>query len=208
MQIVKEGYVFVIIPFVFGLVLFIVGRCGIFLTIAGILCIFISLFCIYFFRDPKVKVTKGDNLILSPCNGTVLEIDENEKIIRVFLSVFDVHLQRSPVMGKVVSVEHKPGKFLKAMKSYAHVVNEQNVIVIENKDGKYIIKQIAGILARRCVTWVKPGDFLQSGDKIGMIKFGSQINLHIPKNTYIRIKRGDKVVSGITVVATLKKIDG
>ncbi|MDR0956737.1 MAG: phosphatidylserine decarboxylase [Endomicrobium sp.] len=204
MQIVKEGYPFIIIPLVLGLML-LIFRLNKMLNIIGILCVVISLFCIYFFRDPKIYVTKGDGLVLSPCNGRILEISENEeeKVIRVFLSVFDVHLQRSPVCGKVINIEHKNGKFLKAMDSEAHMLNEQNIITIENKNGQYIVKQIAGILARRCVTWVKVGDVLNVGDKIGMIKFSSQVDLHLPKNISIKVKRGDRVISGVTIFANL-----
>jgi phosphatidylserine decarboxylase len=206
MRIVKEGYQFIIVPFILGLVFLIAGR-GVVLIAVGILCVLVSLFCLYFFRDPEIEITRGSTLILSPCNGTVLEVsgNETEKVIRVFLSVWDVHLQRSPVLGKVKSVEYKPGKFLKAMETKAHIVNEQNVITIENESGRYLVKQIAGILARRCVSWVNPGDVLKPGDKIGVIKFGSQVDLHIPKNTDIKVSRGDKVVSGVTVFATLNK---
>ncbi|GHT65012.1 phosphatidylserine decarboxylase proenzyme [Endomicrobiia bacterium] len=205
MQIVKEGYPFIAIPLALGLGLIIAGF-GRVSSILGTLFILISLFCLYFFRDPKVEITKGDGLILSPCNGTVLEVSEKktEKVIRVFLSVLDVHLQRSPIFGRVISVEHKPGKFLKAMEPQAHIVNEQNVITIENENGKYLVKQIAGILARRCVLWVKQGDVLNTGDKIGVIKFSSQVDLHMPKNVDIKVKQGDKVVSGVTIFATLK----
>jgi phosphatidylserine decarboxylase len=202
-RILKEGYLFVSVPFVLGLVLLVSnwGRVSFF---CGILCGLIFLFCLYFFRDPQIEITHGNNLILSPCNGTVLGVDENEndKVIRVFLSVFDVHLQRSPVHGKVLKVEHKSGRFLRAMNPKAHVLNEQNVITIENESGRYIVKQIAGVLARRCVSWVSPGDFLKIGDKIGLIKFGSQVDLHLPKSLDVRVKQGDKVVSGVTVFAT------
>jgi phosphatidylserine decarboxylase len=204
MKIVKEGYPFIVIPFGFGLILLILGWNGISFFV-GILCVLTSLFCLYFFRDPKIEITKGNNSILSPCNGTVLEVSETEteKVVRVFLSVLDVHLQRSPVDGKVVSVEYKPGKVLKANSSQAHIVNEQNIITIENENGKYIVKQIAGIIARRCVSWVKSGDVLKTGDKIGVIKFSSQVNLHIPKNVNIKVKNDDKVISGVTIFATL-----
>ena len=204
MKILKEGYSFIGVSLIVGLVLVSVGGNEISIVI-GILFILISLFCIYFFRDPKVQITDGDNLILSPCNGMVLEVGETEKdkVVRVFLSVLDVHLQRSPVAGKVISVEYKPGKFLKAMKPQAHIVNEQNIITIENKNGKYFVKQVAGILARRCVSWVKSGDVLKRGDKIGMIKFSSQVDLHMPKTVNIRVKQGDKVVAGVTIFATL-----
>ncbi|MCA6071972.1 MAG: phosphatidylserine decarboxylase [Endomicrobium sp.] len=204
MQLVKEGYPFIIISLVLGLLLFVSGF-GVVASMIGILCMLASLFCLYFFRDPKIDITKGNGLILSPCNGTVLEVSENEteKIIRVFLSVLDVHLQRSPVAGKVVKVEYKPGKFLKAMEPQAHIVNEQNIITIENENGTYLVKQVAGILARRCVAWVKPGDILNTGDKIGVIKFSSQVDMHMPRNVDIKVKQGDKVVSGITIFAIL-----
>ncbi|MDR1122780.1 MAG: phosphatidylserine decarboxylase [Endomicrobium sp.] len=206
MQIVKEGYPFILVPLILGIVLVVSGFDK-FLSSIGVLCILGSLFFIYFFRDPKIKVTQGKNLILSPCNGTVLEVSENEteKVIRVFLAVLDVHLQRSPVSGKVLSVEHKPGKFLKAMKPEAHIVNEQNVITIENENGKYLVKQIAGIFANRCVSWVKSGDILKLGDKIGVIKLGSQVDLHMPKNVEVKVEKGNKVVSGVTIFASINK---
>jgi phosphatidylserine decarboxylase len=206
MQIIKEGYPFVVIPFVSGFVMIVVPGFGMIVSIIGVLFIFFGLFCLYFFRDPKITITKGTGLILSPCNGTVLEITENktEKIVRVFLSILDVHLQRSPISGKVVSVEYKSGKFLKAMAPQAHIVNEQNIITIENENTKCIVKQIAGIFARRCVAWVKQGDVLNIGDKIGIIKFSSQVDLHMQKNVDIKVKTGEKVVSGITIFAILK----
>ncbi|MDR1523056.1 MAG: phosphatidylserine decarboxylase [Endomicrobium sp.] len=206
MRIVKEGYIFIISTFAVGLILFF-SNIGIIADILGFLFILASLFCLYFFRDPDVEITKGDNLILSPCNGTVLEVSESEteKVVRVFLSVLDVHLQRSPIAGKVVGVEHKPGKFLKAMEPQAHIVNEQNIITIENENGKYLVKQIAGVLARRCVSWVKPGDILEAGDKIGVIKFSSQVDIHMPKNVDVKVKFGDKVVSGVSIFAILNR---
>jgi phosphatidylserine decarboxylase len=206
MKIVKEGYVFIISTFGVSLILFF-SNVGIITNILGFLFLLVSLFCLYFFRDPNIEITKGDGLILSPCNGTVLEVSENDvqKVVRVFLSVLDVHLQRSPIAGKVVSVEHKPGKFLKAMEPQAHIVNEQNIITIENENGKYLIKQIAGILARRCVSWVKPGDILKAGDKIGVIKFSSQVDIHMPRNVDVKVKFGEKVVAGVTIFATLSR---
>lgn len=206
MSIVKDGYPFILIPLFIGLVL-IFTKLGLVFTVLGAICIALALFCLYFFRDPKIKITEGEGLILSPCNGTVLEVSENEheKVIRVFLSVFDVHMQRSPISGKVTNVEYKKGKFLKAMEPQAHIVNEQNIITIENENGKYLVKQIAGILARRCVSWVKAGDEVKVGDKIGVIKFSSQVDLHMPKNAAIKVKKDDKVVSGVTVFATLNR---
>ncbi|MDR0915473.1 MAG: phosphatidylserine decarboxylase [Endomicrobium sp.] len=204
MRIVNEGWPFIIPLLSISLFLLILGKCMILLVI-GIIFFILACFCAYFFRDPKVNIIKNDNVILSPCNGTVLEVNINntntEVFIRVFLSIFDIHLQRSPVSGQVTNIEYKSGKFFNAMDKRAHIYNEQNIITIKNNTGKYYIKQIAGILARRCITWVKLGDVLKQGDKIGMIKFGSQVDLYMPNNVNIKVKKGDKVISGITVIA-------
>lgn len=202
MSIVKEGYPFIFIALAIAVILILLGFGKI-----GIIAIVVALFFTYFFRDPNITITQGEGLILSPCNGRVLEIKENDNgqsVIRVFLSVFDVHLQRTPVSGTVKSVEYKPGKFLKAHDPQAHIVNEQNIITIENGNGTYVVKQIAGILARRCVSWVKTGDVLKVGDKIGVIKFGSQVDLHMPIGYKINVKQGDTVVSGVTVFASIR----
>lgn len=207
MTIVKDGYPFILAPFAVGIIL-ILAASGKIVVLLSLICFILSLFCLFFFRDPDIKITEGEGLILSPCNGTVLEIKENENgqsLIRVFLSVFDVHLQRTPVGGTVKSVEYKPGKFLKAYEPEAHIVNEQNSITVENENGIFVIKQIAGAIARRCVSWVKPGDVLKIGDKIGIIKFSSQVDLYMPAGYDIKVKVGDKVVSGVTVFAETSK---
>jgi phosphatidylserine decarboxylase len=131
-----------------------------------------------------------------------MEVTEEgeQKIIRVFLSIFSVHLQRSPVSGTVVDVTHKDGKFYAAWNPLAQSKNEQNIITIQSEDGLYVVRQIAGLVARRCVSWVKKGDTLKTGDKIGMIKFSSQVDLHLPKTAVINLKPGDKTKAGITVM--------
>jgi phosphatidylserine decarboxylase len=209
MSILKEGYPFIFPAFAAGLIFLIIsGFTGkpvdiVCIAVGSILIIF-ALFCIYFFRDPSVEVTEGEDAILSPCNGTVMEITEEdgEKVVRVFLSIFSVHLQRSPVNGAVIDVTHKDGKFLAAWDPRAHIENEQNIFKIQSKDGIYTVRQIAGLVARRCVSWVKSGDTLKAGDKIGMIKFSSQVDLYMPKSAEIKIKPGDKVKAGITIIAS------
>jgi len=211
MSILKEGYPFIIPSFLAGLVLLVVSRLvrqlpvpvTVICIALGSLIIVFSLFCMFFFRDPKIAITQGFKIVLSPCNGTVMEVTEEggEKIIRVFLSIFSVHLQRSPVSGTVADVVHKDGKFYAAWNPRAQSENEQNIITIQNEDSRYVVRQIAGFLARRCVSWVKPGDVLNAGDKIGMIKFSSQVDLHLPVQTQIVVKPGDKTRAGITVMA-------
>jgi phosphatidylserine decarboxylase len=114
-----------------------------------------------------------------------------------------VHLQRSPVNGTVTDVTHKNGKFLAAWDKRAHIENEQNIFTIQGKSGTYTVRQIAGLVARRCVSWAKAGDTLKAGDKIGMIKFSSQVDLHMPKSAAVKVKPGDKTRAGITVMAQL-----
>ena len=219
MSILKEGFPFIFLPLAAGLALIIVFRivcpgfmplpASIACTVLGSLLVIFALFCMFFFRDPKIEITQGEGLILSPCNGTVMEIVEegDEKVIRVFLSIFSVHLQRSPISGTVVDVTHKDGKFYAAWNPRAQAENEQNIFTIQadgtsGDDGVYVVRQIAGFLARRCVSWVKPGDTLKAGDKIGMIKFSSQVDLHLPKSVTINVKPGDKTRAGITVMGT------
>jgi len=204
-MIAKEGYVFVVIPVVLGILFLFLSR-GYFTASAGWIFILLGLFCAFFFRDPPRVVPEGENLIVSPCDGTVMEagLVYGENVIRVFLSVFNVHIQRSPVSGTVTKVEYRPGKFLPANDAQAHIVNEQNIFTIETKKGNVIVKQIAGILARRVVAWSKAGDALKSGDKIGLIKFGSQVDIHLPAAALVKVKPGDKIAGGETVIGEFK----
>ncbi|MCL2879771.1 MAG: phosphatidylserine decarboxylase [Treponema sp.] len=210
MRILKEGFPFIFSPGLAGLALIVIPRirCNcyspvsmVILTAAGILLLLFACFCVYFFRDPKIKITSEPGVVLSPCNGTVFQTEEteNEKIIRVFLSIFSVHLQRSPVDGIVTDITHKDGKFLAAWNPQAHILNEQNTFTIQSDDGVYLVQQIAGFLARRCVSWIKTGAALKAGDKIGMIKFSSQVDIHLPKTVTVTVKKGDKVRAGITI---------
>jgi len=209
MSILKEGFPFIIPAFIAGALLIVVSRLFVFqpgniacIAVGSLLIVF-SFFCVFFFRDPKIKITQGEGIILSPCNGTVMEVVEegNEKVVRVFLSIFSVHLQRSPIDGKVVDIKHQKGKFLAAWDPKAHIENEQNIFTIQGDDGVYVVRQIAGLVARRCVSWVKPGDVLKAGDKIGMIKFSSQVDIHLPQKAVVAVKPGEKTRAGITVVA-------
>lgn len=215
MTILKEGYPFILPPLAAGLGLIIIPRIAglegsraVFYILPGLGIAFLlfALFCLFFFRDPAITVAGGENRVLSPCNGTVLGVEEgeNEKVVRVFLSIFNVHLQRSPVKGKIKSLEHRDGKFLMAWDPLAHSLNEQNIFTIENAQGLFTVRQIAGFLARRCVSWVKTGDELNQGEKIGCIKFSSQVDLHLPVSVTVTVKSGDPVRAGITIVGEIK----
>jgi len=200
MSILKEGYSFIFPPLAAALALIIIAVFTPFppvfiaCTVLGSVLIIFALFCAFFFRDPEIEITQGEGIILSPCNGTVMEVTEegNEKIVRVFLSIFSVHLQRSPVSGTVVETAHRDGKFYAAWNPRAQAENEQNIITIQGENGVYVVRQIAGLVARRCVSWVKAGDILKAGDKIGMIKFGSQVDLHLPNRQVLKLSPATK----------------
>ncbi len=205
MSIVREGYPFIIAPALIGAA-FLVFLPGWPLKAAGFILMAAALFCAFFFRDPFRSIPADGRLVVSPCDGKVMEVNEENgmRVIRVFLSVFNVHLQRSPVAGTVTSVEYRPGRFLPAMDPRAHLVNEQNVFTIKTVHGDFIVKQIAGILARRVVAWSRPGDTLERGSKIGLIKFGSQVDIHTPLSVKVTVVPGDIVKGGESVIGEIQ----
>ncbi|MBI4396405.1 MAG: phosphatidylserine decarboxylase, partial [Elusimicrobia bacterium] len=177
-----------------------------FAKLVGVLCVLLAVFSVSFFRDPERAVpATGD--VLSPADGTVLEVLTTDgegygpgRVVRIFLSVFDVHIQRSPVAGQVKSIRYQPGIFLDARDPRAAFANESNAIEIESENGRILVKQIAGLVARRIVCWVRPEDGVAAGERVGLIRFGSQVDLYVPSDVEIVIKEGDKVVGGETVV--------
>jgi len=215
MRIVREGW-----PFVLGF-LAVSGLClgaaaffqnGILSGLGG-LSLLAAGFCAYFFRDPSRIIPEGERLLLSPAYGKILEIVEGRDpiatgpvwVLRIFLSVFDPHLQRSPVAGRVKRIEYKKGKFLDARDPKAPFENEQNRIEIVPDSGvpALVVTQIAGLIARRIVCWVKEGQNVQAGERIGLIRFGSQVDVVMPKTARLRVKQGDFVTAGDTVLADL-----
>jgi phosphatidylserine decarboxylase len=197
---VKEGLAFVIVPLFLGLGFIFFG-----LWLVAALFFLLAAFMAYFFRDPKRTVPAGDNLILSAADGHVTRIEDGErgKIVSVFLSPFDVHINRSPIAGKIENIEYVPGKKTPATSDNASLVNERNSLTITGKNMTVVCTQIAGILARRIVCWNKEGDNLELGQKFGMIKFGSRTDILMPENVEILVHVGDRVVGGETIVGRL-----
>lgn len=170
----------------------------------------LALFTLRFFRDGERSIPSTPDIV-SPADGTVTEVSDvngegygRGRVIRIFLSVLDGHVQRAPVAGKVKTVSYHPGSFLDARDARAAFANEMNAIEIESPRGRFLVKQIAGLIARRIVCWVRPDDTLDLGERIGLIRFGSQVNLYVPAEVEITVKDGDKVVAGQTVVARWK----
>jgi phosphatidylserine decarboxylase len=217
---VNESLAYIGILLVVDLILLVLGY---FFNVPRVIAITISLICLllfifilYFFRDPERNIIKDEEKILSPADGKVVEIVEEEdkeysksqvKRISIFLSVFNVHIQRAPVAGNVEMVKHKKGKFLPAWEPLASMDNEQNSIGItfnnKGKTKKILVKQIAGILARRTVAWIKEKDDIKLGQKIGMIKFGSRVDVLFPKEIEVTVKIGDKVKAGETIIGVM-----
>jgi phosphatidylserine decarboxylase len=177
--------------------------------------LFIALFAVllHFFRDPKRTPPTGEGVFLSPADGQVVEIRQvhepgflgGEALkVGIFMSLSDVHVNRAPVGGQVVLVEHVPGQFLQAFRPEASEVNEHNLVGLETGYGRVLVKQIAGILARRVVCWVRPGQRLEAGERLGVIKFGSRVELYLPLGAEPLVRVGEQVHAGMTVVARWK----
>lgn len=213
---IKEGYSFLVPTlgiFIFLLVIGTYHPGAIIFALAPIFLL-LSLFMVFFFRDPERKTPEGANLILSSADGKVICIKPFENIefvggkatlVSVFMSLFDVHVNRAPISGQVKHVKYNSGKFLPAFKDKASLENEQTELGLENDQGKIILKQIAGIIARRIVCKVKSGDMVKAGERFGMIKFGSRIDLFLPENVEIKVKLNQKVKAGETVIGVFIK---
>lgn len=200
-----------------GIKLFVVGLVGIAASFflmphlkilaAGLLLLFsvFTLFSLYFFRDPYREGHFAENEIASPADGTVMSIKEEGDylVLRIFLSVFNVHIQRAPFSGKIGKINFIHGKFMVAYDPMARE-NQRNSIEIKTLSGKKIvIEQITGAIARRIACYVKEGDNVNKSQKIGMIYFGSQVALFLPKDAKISVKEGDKVFAGETSLGTI-----
>jgi phosphatidylserine decarboxylase len=171
--------------------------------------VLLAVFFLWFFRDPPRQIPTGIGEVVSPADGQVTEADwietpqGSQLRLSIFLNVFDVHVNRSPVAGVVSAVSYKPGKFLNAMRADSGILNEQTLVVIDCGGYQVSVKQIAGLLARRIVCRVKPGDRIERGQRFGLIKFGSRTDILLPPGTELRVRKGDRVKGGSTVLAVL-----
>jgi phosphatidylserine decarboxylase len=167
----------------------------------------LAAFCLYFFRDPDRIPPPGDFMV-APADGKVVSIREtgpNETRISIFLNIFDVHVNRTPIPGRVTDVIYREGKFLVASHEAASSDNEQNTLVVEGAGTRVVCRQIAGLIARRIVCFKKPGDSLAPAERIGYIKFGSRVDVLFGPEWQTAVKLGDKVSGGTSVLA--KRVD-
>jgi len=181
--------------------------------VLAIVCTLFAAFCFHFFRDPLRIPPKGDNIILSPADGKVVFVGKVEhdpdlnapaQQISIFLSLFNVHVNRIPVKGTVKSVKYQKGQFLAAFKEEASKVNEQTSVVIQTRDHLVKVKQIAGILARRILCYLQNGEAVSLGDRFGFIRFGSRTDVVLPLEASISVSVGQKVIGGETIIGELK----
>ena len=169
----------------------------------------LALFCLYFFRDPAREIPPGP-VAVSPADGKVVVVkpENGGQRISIFLNVFDVHVNRTPIPGRVADIRYQEGQFLVASKEAASHSNEQNLIVVDGTVGgqptRVEFKQIAGLIARRIVCYKKPGDVLAAGERVGLIKFGSRVDVQLGPEWEVVVKVGQRVAAGSSVIARNK----
>jgi phosphatidylserine decarboxylase len=209
LPIAREGIPFMLIG---------AGLTGIFfiLDLPGLAIPFAVLtsFIIFFFRDPKRKLVNREKAVLTPADGKIISIEklangdnrfkDTAVKLSIFMSIFDAHINRIPIAGKIDKLIYHPGKFFSANLDKASLYNENNVVMLEtDKREKIVFVQVAGLIARRIACWVKPGDCVKAGQRFGLIRFGSRLEVYLPPDSIITVRKGEKVKAGQTVLGYL-----
>ncbi len=206
--IASEGYPFIAL---FGFVTLVFALLG--WAILTLLLLFLTLFSVYFFRNPERTTPEGDDLVIAPADGKVIFVGDvqedryfKERVTKVsiFMSVFNVHVNRVPCNGKVIEMYYNKGQFLNASYDKASEANEQSGILLETEEGSQLLfVQIAGLIARRIVTYPIIGDLLRRGERYGLIRFGSRVDIFFPKNSDVTVTLGERTIAGETILGTL-----
>jgi len=205
--VVSDGYKFAAAPIILGVLSLIFGWRITPLVVLGIVFLLLGAFVSWFFRDPERTVPADPSAVVAPADGRVLEIvpehlaDRPGQRMSIFLAIWNVHVNRAPVAGRISDVQYRPGRFHMAMRSEASAQNEQNVIHLETPRGEIVFKQIAGWVARRVILWKKPGETVGRGERVGIVRFGSRVDLWLPPEAQIVVKPGDHVAGGSSIVA-------
>lgn len=204
---VKEGYWYGL-----PLVLIAGGLFGFRMIIAGVFFLVLAILVLNFFRDPERVIPADPSLIVSPADGKVVEIVQENldgravRRVSIFMSPLDVHVNRSPISGTLASVQYRAGRFHVASQARASIENEQNVFTVRGDRGDVVVKQIAGLLARRIVFWKRPGDTVQRGERVGLIKFGSRVDVALDPQIEMRVQVGDRVKAGASVLGAIPPV--
>jgi phosphatidylserine decarboxylase len=200
--VVKEGYIFAAGP----VLLAAIGLVERWYIPAAVLLL-LAAFILYFFRDPQRTIPPDPAAVVSPADGRIIEVVDEPlgtrtgRRISIFLAIWNVHVNRSPLAGRITKIEYRPGRFHMAMKKAASSENEMNIVHLETAKGEIVFKQIAGLIARRVVLWKKSGDQVERGERIGIVRFGSRMDVWLPPDAQIVVKTGDHVAGGSSVLA-------
>jgi len=200
-MIVKDAFRFLIPLFVSAAVAFALG-----LYLAAVLVSVMAVFVAFFFRNPKREIPADPRVIVSPADGKVVKVERVGNVTRlsIFLSIFNVHVNRSPIAGRIEAIDYKSGKFKAAFNHAASVENERNVIMVAQGDIRLVFTQIAGLVARRIVCWKKVGDTVSKGELIGLIRFGSRVDVLFPAGTEATVQPGMRVRGGSSAIGIIK----
>jgi phosphatidylserine decarboxylase len=199
---VKEGYYFGVPPLVLSGVGFLLHWYA-----AAIVLVLLALFVFSFFRDPERIIPTEPGAVVSPADGRVVVVTDEENAgragqrVSIFLAIWNVHVNRAPAAGTIAKLEYRPGKFFAAMRERASAENEQNVFTLSTEAGEMVFKQIAGLIARRVVSWKKAGEQVTRGERIGLVRFGSRVDVWLPREAEILVKVAENVKGGSSVIA-------
>ena len=216
MSFAREGLVFILIAALLaaGGYAWALNRRSWPLWLLAFLLTLLTLWVAYFFRDPERDGERGEQLVIAPADGKIVmisEVDEQTMLhgkalrVSIFMNVFNVHVNRYPVTGTVFATHYNPGKFLNAAEDKASLDNEQSTVGIQTPHHKILVRQIAGLIARRIVTYSKLGDAARQGDRFGIIRFGSRVDVFMPVGSSVRVKLGQLTTAGVTVIGELPR---
>ncbi len=204
----RDGLIFIVPTVAVSAVLFVLR-----FPLSGTVVLLLAAFVVYFFRDPEREIPAGERMILAPADGKIVAIKPcpawkgpfGEPLVRIsiFLSVFDVHVNRAPIAALVQEVTHSPGQFRVAWEEEASQANEQTLVRFATPDGDVWVKLIAGLIARRIVCRVKSGQKVEAGERIGLIRFGSRVDCILPEAAVLRVRRGQTVKGGSTILGVI-----
>jgi phosphatidylserine decarboxylase len=199
---VRDGIIWVLVPLLLAVASAIAGYWPVALALLAL-----SAFMAYFFRDPRRVAPSEDNLVVSPADGRATRVErlskeeaESPTVVSIFLSPFDVHVNRAPIAGEIEHIAYTRGKFMIATSEEASLVNEQNALTIRGERLTIVCKQIAGVLARRIVCWKRVGERVERGERFGMIKFSSRTDLVLPPEVSVEVRVGERVRGGVSII--------
>ena len=199
-MIVKDAFRFLVPLLASAVAAFLVG-----LMPAGVFLLLLSAFVAFFFRNPPRQIPADPALIVSPADGRVVSVERTGNVTKlsIFLSIFNVHVNRSPIAGRIEALDYRKGKFKAAFDPAASVENERNIIMVSDGRIRLVFTQIAGLIARRIVCWKRVGDRVEKGELVGLIRFGSRVDVLFPAGTEAIVKKGDRVKGGSTPIGRI-----